>query len=244
MLKIATQNKELSQAIADVGYFSECPERSDVLWWLDYSSDNKLSLSGKLTDSTFDIFFDFNDPSLMYRLKNGGGRKEPLAKAIGLKGNSCPSVIDATTGMGRESFLLAHLGCHVTSLERNPVIFSLLNNALSRYQKQSTLNWSLLNHDSIQYLSGLQNESRPDVVYLDPMFPERSKSAAVKKEMRVFKQLAGEDLDADMLLTAALNAATQRVVVKRPKSAPFLNQQSPSHQIVSKKHRFDVYLSH
>ena len=39
----------------------------------------------------------------------------------------------------------------------------------------------------------------PDVVYLDPMFPHRQKSALVKKDARVFQSLV-VDLDADALL--------------------------------------------
>jgi len=87
-----------------------------------------------------------------------------------------------------------------------------------------------------------QCESMPDVVYLDPMFPHREKSALVKKEMRVFQALVGADTDADDLLEFAYPLASKRVVVKRPDYAPFLNNQTPSMQIKTKKNRFDVYV--
>ena len=82
-----------------------------------------------------------------------------------------------------------------------------------------------------------------DVVYLDPMFPHRKKSALVKKEMRVFQQLLGSDDDADSLLAPARELAGKRVVVKRPAYAEPLADVPPAMAITSKKHRFDVYIS-
>ena len=82
----------------------------------------------------------------------------------------------------------------------------------------------------------------PDVVYLDPMFPHRQKSALVKKEMRVFQSLVGADLDADALLPVALSVAGKRVVVKRPDYAGFLNEKKPSTSIETKSNRFDIYV--
>ena len=45
--------------------------------------------------------------------------------------------------------------------------------------------------------------------------------------MRVFQHLVGADLDADELLTPALQLARKRVVVKRPDYAEFLAQKRP-----------------
>jgi 16S rRNA (guanine1516-N2)-methyltransferase len=90
-------------------------------------------------------------------------------------------------------------------------------------------------------LAGWQGNT-PDVVYLDPMFPHRKKSAAVKKEMRLFQQLLGSDDDADLLLEPALTLAKKRVVVKRPSGAPFLANKKPHIEMLGKANRFDVYL--
>src|SRR5690625_7768177 len=80
--------------------------------------------------------------------------------------------------------------------------------------------------DGLQYLNGLVEAA--DVVYLDPMFPERHKSAEVKKEMRAFHQLVGRDDEADDLLLSALGQARYRVVVKRPRTPPLLAQREAS----------------
>lgn len=91
-------------------------------------------------------------------------------------------------------------------------------------------------------LESTAHNSGPDVVYLDPMFPPRSKSAQVKKEMRVFHQLIGTDPDAAELLPAALQCARQRVVVKRPRLAASLGDAPPSYALEGKSNRFDVYI--
>ncbi|NVJ50369.1 MAG: class I SAM-dependent methyltransferase [Gammaproteobacteria bacterium] len=219
---------------------------SDDLWRLDHNTNDCLQLTGQLMQQNFTVCFDFLDGALRYRANHGGGRKEGVAKAIGIKGDQVPSVIDATAGMGRESFLLWSLGCEVHSIERQPIIFALLEDAHRRLMNQLNTpqpSWKLSHANAVDYLQTAKHTEMADVIYLDPMYPSREKSAAVKKEMQVFKQLAGSDLDADELLLAAKQKARKRVVVKRPQSAPFLANQAPTHQIKMKKHRFDVYLT-
>ncbi|WP_370694263.1 class I SAM-dependent methyltransferase [Psychrobium sp. 1_MG-2023] len=192
------------------------------------------------------IYVDFIEGAVAHRRKFGGGRGQLIAKAVGLKSGATPTVLDATAGLGRDAFVLASLGCTVTMFERSPIVAALLDDGLSRaYQDPEIGPWlqqrlTLQHHNSLSGLSELTDSH--DVVYLDPMFPHRKKSAQVKKEMRVFQSLVGSDLDADGLLPLALNAATKRVVVKRPSYADFLNQKTPSMQLTSKANRFDVYV--
>ncbi|MCT1282181.1 class I SAM-dependent methyltransferase, partial [Pseudomonas aeruginosa] len=81
----------------------------------------------------------------------------------------------------------------------------------------------------------------PQVIYLDPMFPHRDKSALVKKEMRLFRPLVGDDLDAPALLQAALALASHRVVVKRPRKAPIIEGPKPGYSLEGKSSRYDIY---
>ncbi len=194
------------------------------------------------------VFVDFASDALTFRRLHGGGRKEAIAKAVGVKGQDLPRVLDATAGLGRDAFVLASLGCRVDMIERSPVVAALLDDALQRSQLQAELSDWL--PQRMQLFHGVSNELlsnwmgvQPDVVYLDPMFPHRKKSAAVKKEMKIFQQLLGPDQDADKLLEPALSLAKKRVVVKRPDSAPWLADREPNMAISSKKHRFDVYLT-
>jgi len=192
------------------------------------------------------IKVDFVDGAVAHRRKFGGGRGQDIAKAIGLKHGFTPHVLDATAGLGRDSFLLASLGCRVTMMERMPIVAALLEDGLERGLLNADIGDSICRHIKLIHASSLQDMTlaeQPDVIYLDPMYPHREKSALVKKEMRIFQSLVGEDLDADGLLAPALALAKYRVVVKRPNYAPPLDNKKPSTSIKMKKNRFDVYVN-
>ena len=192
------------------------------------------------------IKVDFEAPAMRHRRR--GGHNEPLGRAVGVNKWPGLTIVDATAGLGRDSFVLADLGAQVTLLERHPVIFALLRDGLER-GRNSADPWvaevcsrmQLRRADAREWLS----PACTDVVYLDPMFPARRKSARVKKEMWLFQQLLeppGEPERAEPgLLEAALSASRRRVVVKRPARAPALEQRSPGFEIPGKTVRFDVY---
>ncbi|WP_198677930.1 class I SAM-dependent methyltransferase [Aliidiomarina shirensis] len=197
------------------------------------------------------LILDYTRGAQAWRQQLGGGRQEAVVRALGLGKGFRPKVLDATAGLGRDSLMLGHAGCEVWMLERNPAIHALLHQAVLHLQQfHGDGHWSSQRVHVLPAGSLLDKESlheefsklQPHAVYLDPMFPEREKSAAVKKDMQVLQHLVGADLDADGLLPAALALASCRVVVKRPAKAPFLAGQTPSSQIASKKHRFDVYI--
>lgn len=209
------------------------------------SQSNQLELQKTDEPKLGAISVNFVSGTMAHRRQFGGGRSEAIAKAVGVKGDYLPTVIDATAGLGRDAFVLASIGCHVTMFERHPVVAALLEDGLFRaYQDPTIGSWlvqrlQLIYNSSITDLNSLHE--KPDVVYLDPMFPHRSKSALVKKEMRIFQQLVGSDMDADSLLVPARQLAKKRVVVKRPDYAPFLANQKPIANIKTKNHRFDIY---
>ncbi|AGI33813.1 TPA: class I SAM-dependent methyltransferase [Mannheimia haemolytica] len=194
------------------------------------------------------IAVNFVDGTMAHRRKFGGGRGEAVAKAVGIKGDYLPTVIDATAGLGRDAFVLAAVGCKVLLVERNPIVAALLEDGLNRaYQDVeigSFMQERMILAD-VRDISQLDPQSQmAEVVYLDPMYPHKQKSALVKKEMRVFQHLVGADLDSDSFFLPAKGLAKKRVVVKRPDYAPFLAEQKPDFSHTTKNHRFDVYLSH
>jgi 16S rRNA (guanine1516-N2)-methyltransferase len=194
------------------------------------------------------ICVDFCSTSFKYRIFKGGGRSQALAKAIGLKHNARPLVFDATAGLGRDGFIMAALGCRVIMCERSPVIFALLEDGLRRAAQDRQLKMicqriTLRLGPSQEVLPQICRQSRPGVVYLDPMFPHRRKSALVKKEMRALRIVVGDDKDSEALLQTALQETGQRVVCKRPAQAEILPGHRPDFAINTKKHRFDVYLA-
>jgi len=190
------------------------------------------------------VFVDFISGATAHRRKFGGGKGQAIAKAVGLKPGVHIDVIDATAGLGRDAFVLASLGCNVTLVERSPVAAALLDDGLQRAYMNLEIGEWMQQRMQLQFASSVDylNNNETDVVYLDPMFPHKKKSALVKKEMRVFQGVVGADLDADNLLEAAMKSARYRVVVKRPDYAPFLADKKPSMSIKTKKNRFDVYV--
>lgn len=191
------------------------------------------------------INVDFVNGAVGHRRKFGGGRGQDIAKAIGLKHGFTPHVLDATAGLGRDAFVLASLDCQVTMLERMPVVAALLEDGLERGRLNNDIQ-SITERMEIFHTSSINNMAehcQPDVVYLDPMYPHKGKTALVKKEMRVFQTLVGSDDDADALLAPALELAKYRVVVKRPNYAEPLAGKKPSTSIKMKKNRFDIYVN-
>lgn len=188
---------------------------------------------------------DFVEGQAAHRRQFGGGNGQMIAKAVGIAQGVRPVVLDATAGLGKDAFVLASLGCHMTLIERQPLVAALLEDGLARARADEDVGpivarMRLLTGNAIECMRNWEGEP-PQVIYLDPMFPHRDKSALVKKEMRVFRPLVGDDLDAPALLEAALALATHRVVVKRPRKAPIIDGPKPSHGLEGKSSRYDIY---
>lgn len=213
-------------------------------YWLELG-DTRLELL--TTGKHGAVYAEFVEGAARHRREQGGGRGQPVARAIGLKGGvPLPSVVDATAGLGRDAFVLATLGCRVTLIERSPVAAALLDDALARASvdldtMEIAARMTLVHANAIDWLSKLEGAARPDVIYVDPMFPETGKSAAAKKDMQAFQHVIGDDLDSAALLNAALNAARGRVVVKRPRLGAVIEGVKPSAQHEGKSTRFDIY---
>ncbi|HFC8518201.1 class I SAM-dependent methyltransferase [Neisseria weaveri] len=187
---------------------------------------------------------DFAGGAAQYRRLKGGG--ELIAKAV--NHTVQPTVWDGTGGLGRDAFVLASLGLQVTVFEQHPAVACLFADGLQR-AAQSIETADIVERirlyvgNTCEKMPELAAQTdRPDVVYLDPMYPERQKSAAVKKEMAYFHGLVGAQQQEAELLAAAKQIAKKRVVVKRPRLGGFLNGERPAYQYTGKSTRFDVYL--
>ena len=209
-------------------------------------SSEGLFLEGVIDGKVYTYKLDFLSGKSEYRRLHGGGRGELIAKAIGIKLQANPSVLDLTAGLARDAYVLACLGCNVTMIERSEIIYRLVEDAIRRAkvdEEFKKLHLNLIHAEAKDYLKKLPDENIPDVIYMDPMFPERKKSALVKKEMRILKAIVGGDEDADLLLELALKKAKKRVVVKRPRYAEALKGPKPDVVFPGKSSRFDVYLT-
>lgn len=179
--------------------------------------------------------------------------------------SDAPIAIDATAGLGQDSFLLAAAGFSVYMFEQDPIIAALLEDALDRAKSDPSLvniveRMHLFAEDSISALqrlgTSLSREEqvsqtsdsqpyltvKPDVIYLDPMFPERTKSAAVKKKFQLLHHLEHPCENEEELLGAAMNIQPRKIVVKRMAKGPFLAGKKPSYSIKGKSIRYDCYV--
>ena len=161
---------------------------------------------------------------------------DPLLKAIGSRART---VVDATAGWATDAVHLARRGMDVTAVERNPIAAALLAHAHATCRDpELKARLTIIHDDSIAYLRALTTQ--PDVVYLDPMYPPQSKSAATKKPMALLRMLAGAADHSVPLFEQAMCRALLRVVVKRPRRAPPI-QPGRVGETVGKLVRFDIY---
>ena len=188
------------------------------------------------------IYIDFTQGRTNHRRLYGGGKSQLLAKACGVKNHPKSTVIDATAGFGSDAFVLATLGYNVHLIERNPIIWALLDDAIAR-ACQNEATQSIAKRMQLhlgQAIDIIPKLPKVDVIYMDPMYPLQKKSALVKKELRLIREIVGHDTDSETLFACACQYAA-KVVVKRAKSSPTINQQKPDHVYKGQRSRFDVY---
>ncbi len=197
-----------------------------------------------LTKDGQSLIGDFKE--LERRIKPNNLNGELVVKAAKFKNMPVhPVLIDATAGLGADSFLLAAYGFNVHLYERNPVIAELLADTIKRAKEDPELSeiasrMTLHKEDSIEAMKQLA--IKPDVILLDPMFPERTKSALVKKKFQLIHYLENPCTDETELLSAAFSASPQKIIVKRPIKAPFLAGRKPSYDVKDKIIRYDCYI--
>ena len=196
----------------------------DSSWWVRDAEGRRLQID-----------FDSNRRDYWRAHK---GRGEPLARALGIK-DSIREVVDLTAGLGIDAVFMARLGFRVTALERNPLIAFLLQEARKNSERQDLVGLKFVFAPAQSFLESFELEE-PTSAYFDPMYPESKKSALPRQEMRLFRDLVGDDTDSQSVLRRALEIPFSRVVVKRPvRALPLVEK--PAYQLEGKLVRYDVY---
>ncbi len=184
---------------------------------------------------------------MLPRIKAGRVNSELLVRASKIKGEDKPLMaVDATAGLGEDSLLLAASGFHVTMYEHNAVIYELLKNAIDRATEipelaEAVSRMTVYNEDSVNGMTEMA--IIPDVVLLDPMFPERQKSALVKKKLQMIQKLEMPCIEERTLLITAMRTKPKKLIVKRPPKGPYLADIKPDYSIEGKAVRFDCFVS-
>jgi 16S rRNA (guanine1516-N2)-methyltransferase len=182
--------------------------------------------------------------SMLHRVTDGRLAHEMLVRAA--KTADAPGrAIDATAGMGEDSFLLAAYGYEVTMYEQNPVIAALLRDALRRAKKQMILKdivcrMHLVEGNSIDLLA--KQADPVDLIYLDPMFPARQKSGLINKKLQLIQKMEPPCGEEEALFAAAISANPSKIIVKRPLKSPHLAGKKPNYTLNGKAIRYDCYL--
>lgn len=240
-------SSEIQNLIAD-GYLKLTTD-SQAACFLSYDQST-LSIQLNTDDLKLSLAIDFVGGKSQHRRQYGGGKSQPLPKACGLYKHPEWTIFDATAGLGGDAFVLASLGATVTLCEQHPALYALLLDAMRRGSENADVQHIIkrlrcVHHNSQSYLRNINETSliAPDVIYLDPMYPERKKSAKIKKEMQILQELVGHTQPSPALFDIALATAKHRVVVKRPKTATALSDKKPSYTVSSVNTRYDVYVT-
>lgn len=208
-------------------------------WWrqgLELRKSGDKKLPGALR-------VDFCDPAMLRRLARC--RQELVVRAAKISNQEGALLFDATAGLGKDGFLLAAAGFRVWMFERHPVTAALLRDGLERATRcpetaSVALRITLVEEDALGALAA--PEAQPAVIYLDPMFPARTKSAEVKQNAQLLRHLdLGDSAEETALLRAALALHPKKVVIKRPLKAGKIVETAPSYNIKGKSVRYEVY---
>ena len=187
------------------------------------------------------LVIDFS--RLERRLKSAGRKSELIAQAVGTRQGL--KVMDCTAGLGTDALVLAYLGCEVTLVERSKVVASLLDDAIKKATNHPLVSEAAARLHLICAEARLviDQRLRPDVVYLDPMFPSKSGGALVKGKMQLLQRFLGMDHDVTDLLEAVLSSGVKRTVLKRPtKNIQWQPPRKPNHVLSSRNAKFEIYL--
>jgi 16S rRNA (guanine1516-N2)-methyltransferase len=206
--------------------------------------DGRLGIAAEHRPEWKPVVADWLSAEMQRRI--AAGKRQLLARAVGLPRRPDLHVVDATAGLGRDGFTLAALGARVTMVERQPLVVAILRDAHARAAnagapalRDAAARVEIVEADAAQWLgSGMV---AADAVYLDPMYDDEGRRALPQKEMQLLRALNGGDPDAAMLLAIARHRAA-RVAVKRPTKAPCLDDVRPAAVFEGTQARFDVYI--
>jgi len=216
-----------------------------------YNKDGLSLVGGKLV-----LQADFNN--MLSRVKDDMWQHELIARAAKLKDETTKlKAMDATAGFGEDSLILAAAGFEVTLYEKDPVIAALLKDCLLRARKipeikDMVMRMKLVEGDSIKAMLDMAERANsddnrvvsdmPDLIYLDPMFPERQKSSKIKKKFQLIQKLERPCFDGEEMVNAALSLNPKKILIKRPMKAELLGDRKPEFSYKGTSIRYDCFM--
>lgn len=199
------------------------------------------------------LVVDFLSSNWSFRLERTWNSKETLRSALGVKKGTVLSIVDGTGGLLSDSFLMSEWGHGVMAFEQNKLLAFIAAEACERAKQSKPL--TTLNEPRClevrceRFEPEFLTQQGTDVLYLDPMYPEKRKAALNSKEMRIVKICTASDLhwsedDIAQVILDCLGKVNKRIVLKRPSWAPPLSDKVAglmSHSIKGKGTDFCVF---
>jgi 16S rRNA (guanine1516-N2)-methyltransferase len=201
--------------------------------------DGKIVLQ-KQTGPEHPLFVDFVSQLRDWKKQKLSAKTDLLGKACGV--GLGEKIFDLTLGLGSDSLKLVYFGAEVMAIEKQPLIYELVNDALERYNSESGKKLAL----DIHFGDGLERAKEYvnsfDVFYMDPMFDLGKRTALPKKKMQFLSDIIGENIDDEFLPTVLfLQDHKKRIVVKRHPHAPVFGGLKPKSVFQGKSIRFEVF---
>lgn len=215
---------------------------------LQRDSFGRLSLQDLRLSPMKPVCIDFLSTQNSHKRQTLKNKNQVLFKALGVKSGESQSLLDLTAGWGGDALMFAEMGFRVVSLEKNPIIFLLLEDGLQRFYS-SSLNDPIIRDKRIQFqfveaeLFLRQSKKQSfDIVYFDPMFSEKSKGALSSGRIQLLQSLTGfsDPLPPQELFQEACRVCKNRFIVKRPgRSRPLF--EPVDHRYPGKSIFYDMY---
>lgn len=195
-----------------------------------------LKLKNADKGKNFSIHIDFDKELEKLKRQRLGPKKDILCRAVGYQGQENYLVCDATLGFGKDAIHLVSFGCSVLGIERDPLVFALLEDALLRSQEARQY-LQIVHSESLDFL--LQKNTQWDCLYIDPMFEDVQSKSQPKKNMAFLRERQPPQNHAQWV-SELIEHGGKRVVVKRPLKGGKLKL-NPTSSMEGKLIRFDIY---
>ena len=238
-LKLLKNGEEILPTTKSELRLQEFCQRTGMSCVLEWKSGQYWLHSDREEENSFSIMIDEELKRHEEYFKKSSVYKELLARAVGVKaGVPRPRILDLTAGLLGDTLLFLSFGCEVVALERHPLVALLIESALLNASHPAL---SRLTFKSVAAEDYLRDEMTESIIYFDPMFEDPNHKSSPRKEMRIFRNVVGVDMDADQVFLQARKKNAKRLVVKRPRLSKFLSEETPL-SYEGKATRYDVYL--
>jgi len=204
-------------------------------------NENGLSFNSYTSEGKRELRVDFLKGPMGWRLKRPEHEKQ-LKKAIGKTSDSL-TIFDGTAGMLGDSMIFLSLGHKVIACEQSKIIYLLIKDACKRAENELPFlkNLKLVHGNSAEIY---KSHGTPDLVYLDPLYPENSKSSKRSGDVALLRtaiELESITDIGDEIFHEFRASEHKKIILKRPIKAPLICNKI-NYQIKGKSTRFDIYI--